>query len=359
MGLLRRFLGGNQRPAETEITVTLYEGTSTLQVVGESFYQDALWRLAEARLGDEVRRDIYAVLLPEPDNEYDPNAVVVLINGLKVGHLSRDDASKYQPGLVALMKKHGNPIALEGVIAGGGRRDDGPGMLGVFLTHDPVDFGLPADETAHREPSLRTGLSAAMATDDEDDSYDLDWMDRLPENPVKRIPQLRALLADDPDPIDRHFMFLALEEDLYYCRDTFPTALTEFDEVCEQHHAEIETGTREALLAKFGVLPLIDTYKQSAIRHQKQHDWGTALLWAERGLAVYGDDAARPEAVADLEKRAGRYRDKLRPSEPKPAHPRPAPAATHETLTCATCGTEWEREIQRGRKPHECPECRG
>jgi hypothetical protein len=45
-----------------------------------------------------------------------------------------------QSGLQALCQAHGKPIALSGVIAGGGLREDGPGRLGVFLRHDPADF---------------------------------------------------------------------------------------------------------------------------------------------------------------------------------------------------------------------------
>ena len=32
--------------------------------------------------------------------------------------------------------------ALRGVIVGGGYYDDGPGRLGVWLEHDPADFGM-------------------------------------------------------------------------------------------------------------------------------------------------------------------------------------------------------------------------
>ena len=38
--------------------------------------------------------------------------------------------------------RYGQPVALNGVIVGGGIREDGPGRLGVFLRHDPADFGL-------------------------------------------------------------------------------------------------------------------------------------------------------------------------------------------------------------------------
>ena len=117
----------------------LLDGHETLEVVGESRYQDNLWRLVDGQTdpAERVRVEIIAVLVTEPDNPYDANAVGVWIDGLKVGHLSRNDARLYQPGLLALEEKHGTPIALSGVIAGGGMREDGIGRLGVFLEHSP------------------------------------------------------------------------------------------------------------------------------------------------------------------------------------------------------------------------------
>lgn len=41
-----------------------------LEVVGESSYQDDL-----AKAVSELGREVPAILLPEPDNEYDGNAV--------------------------------------------------------------------------------------------------------------------------------------------------------------------------------------------------------------------------------------------------------------------------------------------
>jgi len=55
------------------------------------------------------------------------------VDGLMVGYLPRDEAVRLRPGLLALQERKGKPIALEGVIVGGGLRDDGPGRLGVFL----------------------------------------------------------------------------------------------------------------------------------------------------------------------------------------------------------------------------------
>ena len=144
---------GQARPAVTQederpawmrdgIEVTLLEGAQDLEVVGESHYQENLWRLVGPRRREaRVRSDICALLVPEDGNPYDANAVAIWIQGLKVGHLSRADARQYRPGLLRLQNHHGQPIALKGVIVGGGLREDGPGRLGVFLNHDPADFG--------------------------------------------------------------------------------------------------------------------------------------------------------------------------------------------------------------------------
>ena len=82
--------------------VVLLGGSHDLEVVGESQYQDALWRVAGGRTAERVRVEVQAVLLAEPDNPYDPNAITVLIDGAKVGYLCRDDAQAYRPGLLAL-----------------------------------------------------------------------------------------------------------------------------------------------------------------------------------------------------------------------------------------------------------------
>lgn len=87
--------------------------------------------------------------------------------------------------------------------------------------------------------------------------------------------------------------------------------------------------------------------------------------WAERGISLYGENAARPEAVEDLRKRlvyaVAKIEVAAAPKEPKP---RKAPTARPtgrdvELLVCVRCGTAFERVRTRGRKPHLCPECRG
>ena len=324
MGFLRRLLGGaehqpdrrsawnpEQRPAwmRDGMEVQLYEGQETLEVVGEASYQDNLWRIVGGRRSPDgrVREDVFAVLAAESDNPYDAYAVAVWIQGLKVGYLSREDAQRYRPGLLALEQQHGKPIALAGVIAGGGMRADGPGRLGVFLDHDPADFGLrPLPMNPPSGSSMRTGLSDALATDEADDSYDMRWLRDLPLDELRAIKMLRQLLERETDAIDRHFMHAHLQALLYRSRDVFASALDEYDQVCQQHDAEMDS-IRAAFMAKWGRVPVLETYRQMAIRQQKARDFEQALWWAERGIAIYGTDCARPEAVEDLQKRAATY----------------------------------------------------
>jgi hypothetical protein len=134
-----------------------------------------------------------------------------------------------------------------------------PGMLGMWLTHDPADFGLAAivpPPPAALAGSMRTGLTEALLTDAEDDSYDLSWLHRLPSDALAAVRELRRL----------------------------------------RHNAEMD-GIRAALLAKFGKVPVLETYRQMAIRRQKAKDWQQAIWWVERGLALYGEQAARPPGI--------------------------------------------------------------
>jgi hypothetical protein len=158
MSFFRKILVGGQAPERAHVRSShqkpaamsdgmrfqLLDGGVGLEVVGESYRQENLWGLVASphRAEDRVRIDVCAVLKPETDNPYDSNAVSVWVDDHKVGYLSRDDARQYRPGLLALQREHGKPVALRGVIAGGGIREHGPGLLGVFLRHDPADFGL-------------------------------------------------------------------------------------------------------------------------------------------------------------------------------------------------------------------------
>jgi hypothetical protein len=318
-------------------------------------------------------------------NPYDANAIAVQIDGQVVGYLPRATAQEYLPGLQQLMAARGGYIALRGVIVGGGYYDDGPGRLGVWLEHNPADFGVePVSSWRPVSPGhpggdgvMRTGFTEAWLTDAEDDSYDLSWFNDLPEADRPAIAKLRELLAADPDLIDRHFQFAELETRLYRSRELYESALAEYDEVCARHDAEMDSIC-EAFMAKWGKIPLLDTYRQMAIRQQKKKDWEACKWWAERGLALYGERAAREEVVEDLIKRRNRAvakldaaagpRRQIKLENPSAASVAATPPgdmlgmtesdAELEVLVCLECGRRFERMRVRGRKPMLCPACR-
>jgi hypothetical protein len=250
------------------------------------------------------------------------------------------------------------------------------GSFGVFLDHDPADFGLTTSSNpqAAQGGAMRTGFTEAWLTDVEDDSYDLSWFNDLPEGDRSAVAVLRDLLANDPDPIDRHFQFAELESRLYRCRDLYDTALDEYDTACQRHDAEMDTIC-SAFREKWGKVPLLETYKQMAIRQAKEKNWESVLWWTERGLALYAADAAREDAVEDLMRRRNRAKAKLEPTQqtqtPKTsvvaAAVSPDPVdltdtagqqSAFEVLTCSSCGGTFERPRVRGRKPRLCPTCR-
>jgi collagen type III alpha len=74
-----------------------------------------------------------AELVPEPTNKFDPNAIMVRIDGACVGYLSRGDAAKFGPAIKAAIKQQGTGCC-RAMIAG--RADGETDNLGVFLKLD-------------------------------------------------------------------------------------------------------------------------------------------------------------------------------------------------------------------------------
>ena len=105
------------------------DGDFPAGVVGESHYQKDLKRLA----GGERRKQTTARLICESNNEYDPKAVRVEIDGKTVGHLSREDARAHRKKLAALSQA-GAIVEVPAVIVTGSE-----GVCGVYLD-------LPFDE---------------------------------------------------------------------------------------------------------------------------------------------------------------------------------------------------------------------
>lgn len=87
-------------------------------IVGEASYQDALGRLS--RDGEHH----VAHLRPEPENQFDKNAVAVYIGREKVGYLPKGDAKAYV-GELAAAEISGFMFACPAYLTGGFKKDDG------------------------------------------------------------------------------------------------------------------------------------------------------------------------------------------------------------------------------------------
>jgi hypothetical protein len=140
MGFLRRLLSPQKTPAarvSREVDAWILKPSrrdAVLEVVGEASYQPALEALGGVRTEDGARvREHVALLMPEPNNRYDENAIAVQITGHVVGYLSRENAIAYQP-VVRWALGHGRYIACDALLTGGWDRGPGnQGTIGVIL----------------------------------------------------------------------------------------------------------------------------------------------------------------------------------------------------------------------------------
>lgn len=71
-------------------------GKCIFAIVGESYYQAALTRIVGPHGSGFTDHQCMAMLIPEDNNPHDWNAVVVKIEEMTVGHLSRSDAVKFR-----------------------------------------------------------------------------------------------------------------------------------------------------------------------------------------------------------------------------------------------------------------------
>ena len=124
--------------------LTFLRGGELVNVAGESHYQEALQELTGTDGTSEIRQDAEAVLVPEPSNPHDPNAVMVQIDERLVGYLPRAAAVAYA-SMIAAVRDRGRAPACEAMIAGrGGERS----ALGVFLR-----LPMPGEEPAGPPPT--------------------------------------------------------------------------------------------------------------------------------------------------------------------------------------------------------------
>jgi hypothetical protein len=104
-------------------------------VVGESHRQDALRRTERISQMVGEERTFRAVLVPEPTNPHDRNAVMVFSEHGHLGYLPRDVAAEYRRLFVEIRKSGYQAGACEGILTGGTR--DKPFFGVVLRLSDP------------------------------------------------------------------------------------------------------------------------------------------------------------------------------------------------------------------------------
>ena len=123
-----------RRPRGTRRTVSLgANGLFEFNIVGESFYQDALQRLAGGRSEKSADITVEAELSFERDNPTDARAVRVEINGVTVGHLSRSDARQWQRRMRAAGAGGAGARCQAKIVGGWDRGPDQVAFYGVKL----------------------------------------------------------------------------------------------------------------------------------------------------------------------------------------------------------------------------------
>lgn len=81
------------------------------QVVGERAHLDALRGVVgPAHRAEGREHHVVAVLVPEPTNRFDPDAVAVYVDEQRIGYLPRDDAARYRPVLDPIYASGRRPV---------------------------------------------------------------------------------------------------------------------------------------------------------------------------------------------------------------------------------------------------------
>ncbi|ORC21959.1 MULTISPECIES: HIRAN domain-containing protein [Rothia] len=84
----------------------------TVQVITDDFYDAEILHIFEELLIDRERVwHGMARLIPEPDNPYQPNAIAVYVDSLKVGRLSAEDSATYWNPITRVVASGHSPLA--------------------------------------------------------------------------------------------------------------------------------------------------------------------------------------------------------------------------------------------------------
>jgi hypothetical protein len=134
MGFFSKLLGQEPEPDQPQVMARLPgPGTFDLQIVGESFHQEALEEICGGRCEDGHRMEVEAMLIHDDDNPHDNQAIAVFIESKLVGHFDRKTARNFRQQFIEAGAA-GVPAVCQAIIVGGwDRGDDDQGHFGVKL----------------------------------------------------------------------------------------------------------------------------------------------------------------------------------------------------------------------------------
>ena len=146
MGIFKRRVGRQDVAASptTEVVIQLrldaHEfGDGDLfevEIVGESFCQNELQRIAGPKSLDGKHHSCGVTLRCEPSNKHDANAIRLDVMGMKVGHVARDTAARLSP---AMQLRCRGAIEARGLIVGGWKDSNSEGHYGIRVWLTPAD----------------------------------------------------------------------------------------------------------------------------------------------------------------------------------------------------------------------------
>lgn len=117
-----------------QVKAAYLPGSHKIPVAGLKYHEPAVREtLAAIAAGTEAD----ALLVPEPANVHDPNAIAVYMAGGHVGYVPRDIAAVMQPPLISKSASHGGlPAGCPAVVSTGG------GKTRIVLTIDLRELGI-------------------------------------------------------------------------------------------------------------------------------------------------------------------------------------------------------------------------
>lgn len=160
-------------PSGTPVEAWAIAGVSSENIVGESNYKTSFQALLKeyGRTADQSwgvdLPDARAVLVTEPDNKFDPDAVAVWIDGRHlVGYLPRGMSARYAPKLAALERDgHHLRVPARVWIA----TEDGDDRVGSVSVRVPTPDGISAFNDFPEEPYVVLPPGKAMQVSGEED----------------------------------------------------------------------------------------------------------------------------------------------------------------------------------------------